>query len=108
MLALFWRVALLLAGIGLYGLLDYPVFQRQREIGIRMALGAESGGLAVRMAGQALALVASGVLAGLAFGLATAGHIEPLLYGVKGTDIGMSTIPGATVLWSLSLRQCRR
>ncbi|MDQ2950014.1 MAG: ABC transporter permease, partial [Acidobacteriota bacterium] len=99
MLAVFFgAVALLLAGVGLYGLLDYTVLQRRREIGIRMALGAASGGIAMLMAGQAITRALFGVLVGFAFGVATARHIQSLLYGVKATDVSMLVAPGITIL----------
>jgi predicted permease len=99
MLALFFgAVALLLAGVGLYGLLDYTLLQRRREIGIRMALGAASGGIAILVARQAITRALLGVLVGFAFGVATARYIQSLLYGVKATDVLMLTVPGITIL----------
>lgn len=99
MLAVFFgAVALLLAGVGFYGLLDYTVLQRRREIGIRMALGAAAGGIASRMAGQAFARAVLGMLVGFAFGLASARHIQSLLFGVKATDVSMLAAPAVTIL----------
>jgi predicted permease len=99
MLALFFgAVALLLAGVGLYGLLDYTVLQRRREIGIRMALGAAPGGIAIRMTGQALTRAVLGMLVGFAFGVATARHIQSLLFGVNATDVSMLAAPGVAIL----------
>ena len=67
MLALFFAaVALLLAGIGLYGVLDYSVLQRRREIGIRMAIGAQAGDIARRVTAEVFRMVLAGALAGLA------------------------------------------
>ncbi len=61
MLALFFAVvALLLAGIGLYGVLDYSVLQRRREIGIRMAIGAQAGDIARRVTADVFAMVLVG------------------------------------------------
>src|SRR4029077_18341496 len=69
-LALFFAgVALLLAGIGLYGVLDYGVLQRRREIGIRIAIGAQAGGIARLVAVDALSMVLVGAIAGLALGM---------------------------------------
>ena len=90
MLALFFAVvALLLAGIGLYGVLDYGVLQRRREIGIRMAIGAQAGDIARRVTADVFSWVLMGALAGLALGMASVRCIEALLYGVKATDLAM-------------------
>jgi hypothetical protein len=94
----FGAVALLLAGVGFYGLLDYTVLQRRREIGIRMALGAAPGRIAVRITGQAFARAVLGMLIGFAFGLASARHIQSLLFGVKATEVSTLAAPGVTIL----------
>ena len=98
MLALFFAVvALLLAGIGLYGVLDYSVFQRRREIGIRMAIGAQAAEIARRVAFELLAWVIAGALAGLALGLSSARLIESLLFGVKATDASALAAPSVAL-----------
>jgi len=98
MLALFFAVvALLLAGIGLYGVLDYAVLQRRREIGIRMAVGAQAGDIAWRVTADVFGMVVVGALAGVALGLASARYIQSLLYQVKPTDAGMLALPGLTI-----------
>jgi putative ABC transport system permease protein len=94
MLALFFAgVALVLAGIGLYGVLDYSVFQRRREIGIRMAIGAQAGDIAQRVTAEVLSMVVLGALVGLALGLTTTRYIGALLYQVKATDLGVLVVP---------------
>ena len=99
MLALFFAVvALLLAGIGLYGVLDYSVLQRRREIGIRMAIGAPAGNIARLVTVEIFAMVLIGALAGVALGMASARYIEALLYQVKPTDLGMLALPSLTIL----------
>jgi len=99
MLALFFAgVALLLAGIGLYGVLDYGVLQRRREIGIRMAIGAQPGDIARRVTAGVFGTVLLGTLLGLALGLASVRYIEALLYGVKPTGLGMLALAAATIL----------
>jgi ABC-type antimicrobial peptide transport system permease subunit len=98
-LALFFGlVALLLAGLGLYGVLDYSVLQRRREIGIRMALGAQAGDVARRVTVEVLSMVLAGALAGLALGMAAVRYIESLLYQVKATDPAMLAFPGLAIL----------
>jgi predicted permease len=98
-LALFFAaVALLLAGVGLYGVLDYSVLQRRREIGIRMAIGAQAGDVARRVAADVFFMVLAGVLVGAALGLASVRYIETLLYQVKATDASAMALPAVTLL----------
>jgi predicted permease len=98
MLALFFGgVALLLAGIGLYGVLDYCVLQRRREIGIRMAVGAQTGDIVRRVTADAFSMVMVGALAGLALALASVRYIESLLYQVKATDLGILAAPSLAI-----------
>ena len=97
-LALFFAVvALLLAGVGLYGVLDYSVLQRRREIGIRMAIGAQAGDVARQVTGDVLAMVVAGAVLGVALGLASARYLESLLYQVKPTDLRVLALPALTI-----------
>jgi putative ABC transport system permease protein len=99
MLALFFAVvALSLAGIGLYGVLDYSVLQRRREIGIRMAVGAQSAGIVRLVAVHAFSMVLLGAAIGLALGMASVRYIESLFYQVKATDLPMLTLPSCIIL----------
>jgi predicted permease len=99
MLALFFAVvALLLAGVGLYGVLDYSVLQRRREIGIRMALGAQSGDIARRVTVEIFSMLLVGALAGLALGMASVRYIQTLLYQVKAGDLGLMALPALAIL----------
>jgi predicted permease len=99
MLALFFAsMALLLAGIGLYGVLDYSVLQRRREIGIRMAVGAQSGDIAWRVTADIFGMVVVGAVAGLALGMTLARYVASLLYQVKPTDPAMLAIPAVFIL----------
>ena len=99
MLALFFAaVALLLAGIGLYGVLDYGVLQRRREIGIRMAIGAQAAGIARLVTLDALSMVLAGAFAGVALGIASARYLTTLLYQVKPTDLAMLALPSLILL----------
>jgi len=85
-LTIFAGTALLLAAIGIYGLMAYSVEQRKQEIGIRLALGAEHGGVRNMVVFQGMRLAIAGVIIGLgsAFGLTKL--IASLLYGVKARD----------------------
>lgn len=94
----FGGVALLLAGVGLYGVLDYSVLQRRREIGIRMALGAQPRDLAVRVTAHVFSMVLLGALTGPALGLASVRYIEPLLYQVRSTEVPVLVIPSLAIL----------
>jgi predicted permease len=98
-LALFFAaVALLLAGVGLYGVLDYSVLQRRREIGIRIAIGAQGGAIARLVTAPVFSMVLAGGLAGLALGMASMRYIESLFYEVKATDLGAVALPSLMIL----------
>jgi len=87
--AFFGVMALVLAGVGLYGVLNHAVTQRQRELGIRIALGAAARDIARRVAVPVLSMIVVGVGAGLAIGVSTEQFIETLLFDVKATDPSM-------------------
>jgi putative ABC transport system permease protein len=78
--------SLVLAAIGIYGMLAYSVNQRTREIGVRVALGAEPGRIMALIVGSGARLVAGGVVAGAAGALAATRLLEKLLFGVKARD----------------------
>ena len=82
----FAGLALLLAAIGTYGVLSYMVAERRREIGIRMALGAERGVVLGQVLRQGLTLAGIGVAAGLAGAFGLTRLVTSLLFGVKPTD----------------------
>jgi predicted permease len=102
-LALFFAaVALLLAAIGLYGVLNYSVLQREREIGIRIAVGARIGSIARLVTTQIFVTLFIGAAAGTALGMASVRYVQALLFGVKGTAPSMLIAP-ALVLLSAAL-----
>ncbi|HEV2493348.1 MAG TPA: ABC transporter permease [Terriglobia bacterium] len=86
MLGLFAALALLLSAVGVYGTLSYSVSQRTREIGIRVALGAERRAVLCKVMGQGINLTLIGVAIGIAGALALTRFLSSLLYGVKPTD----------------------
>ncbi len=98
-LSLFFAVvALVLAAVGLYGVLNYSVVQQRREIGIRIALGAQLRHVMWRVTAALFAVVLLGAAAGLAVGIASARFIEGLLYEVKPSDTSALTMPIAVLL----------
>ncbi|HYP13944.1 MAG TPA: FtsX-like permease family protein, partial [Bryobacteraceae bacterium] len=99
MLALFFAVvALLLAGIGVFGVLDYSVLQRTREIGIRLAIGASAQDVVRQITGHAFAMALGGAAVGLVLGRASEHWIKVLLYGVEATDWSTLAAPALTML----------
>jgi predicted permease len=86
MVALFALTALLLAGLGIYGVISYLVNERTHEIGIRVALGAESRNILRMVLRQGLLLALAGAAVGLVGALIVSHFMAGLLYGVKPTD----------------------
>ncbi len=82
----FGLLALVLAAIGIFGVMSYAVTQRTREIGIRVALGANAGGILKLVVGHGLNLIVAGLLIGLAGAVAGTRLLSSFLYGVSATD----------------------
>jgi predicted permease len=82
----FALLALLIACVGLYGTVSYNVARRTNEIGIRMALGAQRGGVVRMVLREALALAAGGLAIGIAAALGTSRLVASFLYGIKAND----------------------
>ena len=86
LLVVFGALALLLAGIGSYGVLSYLVGMRRREIGIRLAVGATQGDVFRLIAGSGARLIGAGVIAGLLLSIGVGFGLESLLIGIKPMD----------------------
>jgi putative ABC transport system permease protein len=105
LLAVFAGVAVLLATIGIYGVMSYTVAQNTREIGIRLALGAQQGDVLKLVVGQGLVLTMLGVMIGLACAFGLTRLMANLLYGVTATDpITFVAVPA--LLLAVSLFAC--
>jgi predicted permease len=105
LLTFFGLLALLLAAIGIYGVMAYSVNRRTREIGIRMALGAKQTDVLRLVMGEGLILVAAGLAVGLGVTFAVTRVISSLLYGVSATDTA-TFIVISLVLAGVALGAC--
>jgi putative ABC transport system permease protein len=94
----FAGLALLLAAIGIYGVMAYTVSQRTTEIGVRMALGATIGGVFRLVVGDGLRVAALGVAAGIALAILAARGMATLLYGIEPTHPLTLTVTAAVLL----------
>src|SRR5271157_542595 len=95
----FGLLALVLAGVGIYGVVAYAAKQRTREIGIRMALGAQPGDVMRMVIGQGLTLAAIGVVIGLVVSFGSTRLMSSLLFGVGASD--PPTFAGVAILLAL-------
>jgi ABC-type antimicrobial peptide transport system permease subunit len=103
LLAVFAVLALVLAGVGIYGVISYAVGQRAREIGIRMALGAQPRDILRLILGRGGRLAGLGVAVGLAAALGLTRFIASMLYGVGTTDpLTFATVAGLLTLVALA------
>ena len=105
LLGIFAAIALLLASVGIYGVMSYSVEQRTREIGIRMALGAERSSVLRLIVGQGARLAAGGILVGIAGAFALSRVMAGLLYGVSATD-PLTYLALAAVLAAVAVTAC--
>ena len=105
MMAIFAGCALLLAMVGIYGVMSYSVVRRTQEIGIRMALGAARGEVLEMIVRNGMGLIAIGLAAGLAGAALLSRGIETLLYGVKPWDPAAFAV-SAVALAAVALAAC--
>ena len=97
-LTVFGTVAILIAAVGLYGVASHSVTERTREIGVRMALGAERRSILARFIGEGLATAAAGTVVGLGGALSLSSSLRQLVFGVTPTDPATLALAGALLL----------
>ncbi len=96
--AFFAAVALLLAGVGLFAVLNYSVLQRRREIGIRMAIGSSRTGIVRIVTFDVFLMIGLGGCAGVVLGFGAARYVASLFYQVKATDADMIALPACAIV----------
>jgi putative ABC transport system permease protein len=102
LLSLFAGVAMLMASVGIYGLVSYSVAQRTREVGIRLALGAGTGDVLRLVLRQGMTLVGLGIVIGLVIAFALARFLGSLLFEVKASDpVTFASVAGLLALVAL-------
>ncbi|HEV2884229.1 MAG TPA: ABC transporter permease [Pyrinomonadaceae bacterium] len=101
----FALLALMLAAVGIYGVMSYVVTQRTQEIGIRMALGAQMSDVLRLILGSGMKLALTGIVLGLAGAFAATRLLQELLFGVSATDVSTFAVV-STVLASVVLLAC--
>jgi putative ABC transport system permease protein len=106
LLGTFALIALALAAVGVYGVIAYSVRERTQEIGIRMALGATAGAVFRMVLGQALRLVAAGILAGLAVAAALTRVLARLLFDVQPLDAWTFAVTAIVLLVVATAASC--
>ena len=98
LLGVFSALALVVAAVGIYGVVAYAVSQRTREIGIRMALGARTASVIGLVVGRNLAFVLAGIIAGILLAIPLARVMTGFLYGIGTTDVVTLVSTSATML----------
>ena len=105
LIGIFAALAMTLAAIGLYGVMSYSVAQRTREVGLRMALGAQRGDVMKLVMGQGMKLALAGVASGLLASVALTRLMERLLFEVSATDFSTFALI-AVLLTIVALLAC--
>jgi len=105
LLTVFGALALLLAAIGVYGIMAYSVGKRVREIGIRMAIGAQRGDVFRLILGQGLVIAAAGLVVGLGAAYFVARYFQNFLFNVSAGD-ALTYLAIAVILTGVTLLAC--
>ena len=105
LLAIFAAIALVLAAVGIYGVMAYSVAQRTREIGIRMALGSPSAGVFRLILGNGLKVTLAGIVIGIAAAAALTRYLSTMLYAVRPTD-PLTLVGTALLLVAVAMLAC--
>ena len=100
LLGVFAQITLVLAVVGLYGLIHYTVTQSTHDIGIRMAIGATQARVTKTILGKGVMLILPGIILGLAGGYIVSRFITGLLYQTSPTDLGILLVVSATLFVS--------